>query len=736
MRSADRRQKTLFPLPRRFWALRLILVFLLVTLIGMTSLANPVMAMPTIIGSALPNGQVNTPYLAILTAVPLVPPPITWAITSGALPPGLALTASNGTISGTPITAGTFPFFVTVTDSTGSSPQQSFFITIAPPPFIITTESMPQGKEGAVYTASLTVNSGISPYNWTLASGNLPAGLILNQTTGVLSGTLSKGTAGTSTFMLNVTDSSSPARSAQKTFSIYIEKGAYQSIISINSSLTAGNTKVSFDGRTATTLKGGEAITYTFDLGTTRSISVEPIVAHPTDSGIRFKAKEESITISEAQPNADFSYYTEYQVTVTSEPTLNTPPKGSGWYRKDSSVTASTKTEVEGNAGTLYRFAYWVLPSGNQIKTEDTNFTVDSPVTITARYDTFYKLTIESIYGEVEGSGWYKANTQARWMTVNDKVAMPGIVGFFQGKYKAVNPSGNETMDKPKTVTLFWEPDYTMPYILIPVTIIIFILAIAGIYFLLRRQQPQPQPQTFATPIPYPPVYMQPPPPPRPVPQQHTTVVMIGDKGTPAKQLPSSTKEQLMEKFGELLEKYESEIKTSQGPKELPRVGPSQIEKMIQGPQPTSSQPQQPVVNAEFTQSEAEDQQCPYTAKKLVRTVTGSWKQLESDTITLPSATEGKEVSDNTGVLVVWSRDIYHEWEVVTCNLILNHEGKHKGGAHIAYSLLNAITEKKIYSSITDIQPPKPHFTDGMSQEDISDDQVVPADELPSETIK
>jgi hypothetical protein len=80
---------------------------------------------------------------------------------------------------------------------------------------------MPQGKEGSAYTASLTVNGGISPYNWTLASGNLPSGLVLNPSTGVLSGTLSKGTAGTSTFMLNVTDSSSPAR-----LSMYISKKA------------------------------------------------------------------------------------------------------------------------------------------------------------------------------------------------------------------------------------------------------------------------------------------------------------------------------------------------------------------------------------------------------------------------------------------------------------------------------------------------------------------------------
>ncbi len=180
-------------------------------------------------------------------------------------------------------------------------------------------------------------------------------------------------------------------------------------------------------------------------------------MANSTDNNVRYKAKEESITVSEQQPNADFTYYTEYMITVKNDPVLSVTPQGSGWYRKDSVINASTKTEVEGSAGTLYRFAYWVLPSGNQVPTEQLNFTVDGASTLTAKYDTFYKLTVESLYGEVEGGGWYKANSQARWLVVNDKVGMPGLVGFFQGKYKASNPSGNETMDKPKTVTVFWD---------------------------------------------------------------------------------------------------------------------------------------------------------------------------------------------------------------------------------------------------------------------------------------
>jgi hypothetical protein len=717
---------------------RLILVLLFIVIVIQPFLSTPVFALPVINASPLPNGQTNVPYSATLTATSgnyTIPFTRTgyWAVTSGSLPPGIALTTTTGTISGIPTTSGTFPFFVSVTDSTGTSPQQSFFITITPPPFTIMTTQLPQGKEGTAYTASLSVNGGTQPYNWSIVNGYLPSGLMLQPNTGVITGTLSRGTFGTSTFTVNVTDSSSVALAAQMSFSIYIEKGSYQSTISISTSLTASSTKVSVDGRTASLLKGGEFTTFILDLGTTRSISVDPIVADATNPGVRYRAKDESLTISELQPNAEFIYYTEYLVNIKSEPSLNTLPNGSGWYRKDSSISASAKTEVEGNIGVLYRFAYWLLPSGNQVTTGGLNFTVDSPTTLIARYDTFYKLTTESIYGQVEGGGWYKAGSQARWQVTSDNVSMPGIIGLFQGKYKASNPSGTETMDGPKTVTIFWDHDYTLPYILIPLTIILFVLAIAGIYSLLRHQQPRLQPQPLTQPLPYPVQYMPLPSPSRAIPQQHTTVVMIGNKEPPPKQLPSSTKEQLMKKFGELLDQYESEIKTLLGVTELSRVGPVPVGKMISAPQPSLK----PAVHTEFTQKAlGESSSCHYAGKKLRRTITGNWRQMENETVALPSIAKGKGTTESTVLLIVWARGIYHEWELLTCNLPLNHEGSHKGETQIVYSLLNTVIEKKLYSSIEKPQPPTPHFTDGMPQQEVSNDQIVLADELPSETAR
>ena len=82
-------------------------------------------AAPAIDTNSLPNGFVNVPYLATLTAVGGTVPYNTWSIVGGALPAGLTLDAGSGAITGTPTSAGVFSFVVSVSDSSVPVPQTS-----------------------------------------------------------------------------------------------------------------------------------------------------------------------------------------------------------------------------------------------------------------------------------------------------------------------------------------------------------------------------------------------------------------------------------------------------------------------------------------------------------------------------------------------------------------------------------------------------------------------------------
>lgn len=160
---------------------------------------------PAITTSSFPNATVGRPYALTLAASGGSSIYPTWVVSSGNLPPGLTLNLS-GMISGTPSAFGSFPFSITVRDGAGVvSLPKSFVLTVAPPPLTITSGSLLNGAtRGVDVSYQLTANGGVAPYSWTLASGSIAPGMVLNAN-GLITGAPSR--SGVFTFTIAVRDS-------------------------------------------------------------------------------------------------------------------------------------------------------------------------------------------------------------------------------------------------------------------------------------------------------------------------------------------------------------------------------------------------------------------------------------------------------------------------------------------------------------------------------------------------
>lgn len=166
----------------------------------------------------LPPGVVAADYDAQLVAVGGTRP-YTWALLSGSLPAGLTFEAS-GAIRGVPASAGTHALTLQVADATTNRVQQALTLVLTGtvPALAITTTNLPAVQGSWPYLAELESGGGLAPFLWQVASGELPPGLTLHASSGVVAGTPTR--AGEFPLVVHLSDAS--GQSQQRSYTLTV----------------------------------------------------------------------------------------------------------------------------------------------------------------------------------------------------------------------------------------------------------------------------------------------------------------------------------------------------------------------------------------------------------------------------------------------------------------------------------------------------------------------------------
>jgi Putative Ig domain len=308
---------------------------------------------PVITSPTTATGQVGVAFSYTITATNS---PTSYNATG--LPAGLTVNTSTGLISGTPTTAGTYSVTISATNAGGTG-SATLTLTINPPAPVITSALTATGQVGAAFSYTITATNSPTSYNATvLPAGVLPAGLSVNTSTGVISGTPT--TAGTYSVTISATNAGGTG-SATLTLTINNQVPTTTSISptctaagSADFTLTVNGTKF---GSTSTVNWNGMALATTFVSSTQLTATVPTslvatagtasiTVVNPSPGGGRSNVQTFTISATPAITSAltatgavgaAFSY----TITATNNPTsytatglppglkLETPPPSS-----------------------------------------------------------------------------------------------------------------------------------------------------------------------------------------------------------------------------------------------------------------------------------------------------------------------------------------------------------------------------------------------------------------------
>ncbi|WP_263625889.1 putative Ig domain-containing protein [Xanthomonas campestris] len=306
--------------------------------------------------ASLPSATAGSAYSQNLSASGGTAP-YSFAVTAGALPAGLTLSAA-GVLSGTPTATGSFNFTATATDSGGSptSGNRAYTLTVAGATVTLPATSLPAGTAGQAYSGALNpATGGIAPYTYAVTAGALPAGITLNGSSGALTGT--PGSVGSFAFSVTATDSTSgtPSQGTRG----YILNIAAPPIVVAPSTLPAATRGTAYS---QTLSASGGTAPYTYALASGALPAGLTLASNGTLSGTATVEGSFNFTVT-ATDAGSFTANQAYSLTVAG-PNLVLPasslPAGTAGQAYSASITPATG----GTAPYSYALTAGALPTG------------------------------------------------------------------------------------------------------------------------------------------------------------------------------------------------------------------------------------------------------------------------------------------------------------------------------------------------------------------------------------
>jgi len=239
------------------------------------------------------------------------------------------------------------------------------------------------------------------------------------------------------------------------------------------------------DGQNQGTVPGSQLKTLSFPIGTTHTVTVGQYVSG--DTGVQYYCAQNTMSVS-SSGSFTFSYQTQYQLTVATDPANVTQVSGGGWFNAGSSAQTSPAPQtVSGSTGVQYVFQSWSVDGSPQSGSQIT-VTMNGPHTAVAKYSTQYLLTVNSPggLGNPQGGVYYDAGSTAQFSVSSPVgILVQQVFVRWTGDYSGTSPQGSVTMDGPKTVSATWTTSYTNVYVAGGAVVI---LLLVGAILVARRR--------------------------------------------------------------------------------------------------------------------------------------------------------------------------------------------------------------------------------------------------------